>query len=123
MWIKVDAELDSHPLIVKVGFWGTTVIQAVWRMCKKHGSRGVLSRHFWDAEYIAKTLTAMEYQDKIQEGMDAIVSAGMITIQEDGRIKIENWSKHQIDMTNRDRQQKHRDKQEPKKKNSNLPHY
>lgn len=99
-WIRVEANLHTHPRIADAGFWGMTVIQAAWRICKAQDERGVVPAIFWTPTTLARwTLSASERGGLagIKRGMESCEALGLVEREPDGSVRIRDWEQYQID--------------------------
>jgi len=111
-WIRVDVLVHDHPKMIRVGFWGLTVIQAAWRMSKAHDMGGEIPPMFWDPIVLCRwTLAGQEHEAEIRDGMEACEELGLVTaVTRDGRdvTLIHDWDHYQRDTTAAERQRRYR---------------
>lgn len=110
-WVRVDATVESHPKAIRAGWWGVRAAEALWKVCKLYGVRGVLKADFCTAEYLAGfTHGGAEQLTGYRIGIEAAVREHFVDPLEDGSFRVHNWKEKQWDETAAERQRRHRDK-------------
>jgi hypothetical protein len=110
-WIRVDATVNSHPKSIKAGWWGVKAAEDLWKICKLHGKRGVLSPDFCTPEYITDfTRGGPDQVSGYRAGLLSAEESGFIDRLPDGSVSLHNWSEYQWDEGAAERQRRHRDR-------------
>ena len=93
-WLRVDADLDWHPQIREVGFWGSVAFQLVLRACKQFGAgdtvQGAAVTPFALAERAGRGCTP----ERIGEGLEAAIRAGLLERTTDGNVRVTGWGRY-----------------------------
>lgn len=108
-WLRVNSNIDSHPKFVAAGFWGQTVVLALWRLAKEFDRYDGDITQFFNMEYLS---TFLRYNDleHIAEGMDDALTSGLVEKQE-GHFFLHDWQTFQREARNYDRVKAWRERQ------------
>jgi len=112
-WVRIDAAIDQHPRLEKIGFPAVHVWAFILRATKLHGRGGHLGEDYWDSEWIAgKTGFQQADVERVMAGLAEPCGrdkSPLVQETEDGAFVVK-WSRYQADPTAAERSRRYRDK-------------
>ena len=122
-WIRIDCAIDTHPDFLEAGPWGLVAFMTLLRIVKERGTRGTISARYCVKKYLAKrSLFDANFEKHLDSGLDACERVGLI-IRDSETVTIPGWSRFQRDITNTERQRRHRQKRDESPACNATPRY
>jgi hypothetical protein len=103
-WYRQDGNSDSNPKMIKAGFWGTVVFQALCRVSADHELGGEIPAEYADPEYLARRLrldadralaplwaSGLTPVDVLRDGVTRCRHSLLVTESDGGGLTISGW--------------------------------
>lgn len=100
-WYRRYSNLSSHPQIIRAGFWGRIVFDALCEVSAEFDLGGLISDDFYDAQFLirrlglhAQAIGGMAPEAVIAAGLNGCLKAGLL-VREGNAVVIDGWDRKQ----------------------------
>jgi len=114
-WVRINANIDWHPLVKKGRFWASTIFQAIIRIAKENGKDGGhVTACYVTFDYLVDRLSlhgeVPNPHSCVEAGLRRAIEVGLLESDGEGGVIIKDWKQWQLDPTSAERQRKYRER-------------